>query len=142
MLIVFTGHRDRLTNPAALQAIEAQCPGATWMHGGAKGFDAQVHGIGIELGKKALPAFASDQLAKFTLPSANVIITVFPAYARYNPKQAPILRNIAMVDFMRTGDLLVACYDGRNDGGTAQCVRYAEVKGFSAIRVECVGVGK
>jgi hypothetical protein len=141
MLIVFTGHRDRLTNPAALQAIEAQYPGATWMHGGAKGFDAQVHGIGDAIGKAIVPPIVSDALPKLTIPD-NALVTVRPAYGRYHPKQAPLIRNKAMVDRMRTGDLLVACYDGRNEGGTAQCVRYAEAKGFSAIRVECVGVGK
>jgi len=125
MLIVFTGHRDRLTNPESLHAIEAQYPGATWMHGGAKGFDMQVHSIGAKLSKQALPALVSDQLTSLTLVNANVIYTVRPTYGRYPWKQAPIIRNKAMVDFMRPGDLLVACYDGRSDGGTAQCVAYA-----------------
>lgn len=105
-------------------------------HNRQRWHDAQVHSIGVELGKQPLAGFASDQLAKFTLPSANVIITVFPAYGRYHPKQAPILRNIAMVDFMRDGDLLVACYDGRTSGGTAQCVRYARDLGRTVIVLE------
>jgi hypothetical protein len=43
MLIVFTGHRDRTASAADIHAIEAQYPGAVWMHGGAKGFDTQAH---------------------------------------------------------------------------------------------------
>ncbi len=78
MLIVFTGHRDRIASPADLHAIESQYPLARWMHGGAVGFDAQVHTVGEALGKQALPAFVSDQLASTTLVNANVIYTVRP----------------------------------------------------------------
>lgn len=35
------------------------------------------------------------------------------------------------------GDLLVACYDGRHDGGTAQCVRDAKRKGRTVIVLKC-----
>lgn len=136
MLIVFTGHRDRLASPADLHNLEALYPCARWMHGGAKGFDTQAHTVGVELGKQALPPFVSDQLPQFTLPNANVVVTVRPTCGRYHPKQAPIIRNIAMVDFMRDGDVLVACYDGRKTGGTAQCVRYAREKGRTVIVLE------
>jgi len=123
MLIVFTGHRDKLADPADLHAIEAQYPDARWMHGGAKdGFDAQVHTVGIALGKQALPPFVSEQLAGRPLVNASVIYTVRPTYGRYQPKAGPIIRNMAMVDYMRDGDLLVACYDGRVKGATAASI--------------------
>jgi len=136
MLIVFTGHRDKIADPADIHAIEAQYPGARWMHGGAEGFDTQVHTVGIALGKQALPSFVSDQLAGRPLVNASVIYTVRPTYGRYHPKAAPITRNMAMVDYMRDGDLLVACYDGRAKGGTAQCVRYARECGRQVVILE------
>lgn len=34
MLIVFTGHRDAVTDPAILHALEAEYPHAVWIHGG------------------------------------------------------------------------------------------------------------
>lgn len=136
MLIVFTGHRDRLAAPADIHAIEAQYPRSVWMHGGAEGFDMQVHTVGVELRKQALPPFVSDQLAGTTLVNVNAIYTIRPTYGRYHPKSAPIIRNIAMVDKMSDGDILVACYDGRAKGGTAQCVRYAREKGRTVIVLE------
>lgn len=42
MIITFTGHRNRLANEADLDRIAALYPGATWVHGGAEGFDSQV----------------------------------------------------------------------------------------------------
>jgi predicted Rossmann fold nucleotide-binding protein DprA/Smf involved in DNA uptake len=134
MLIVFTGHRDRLADPADIHAIEAQYPRAAWMHGGAVGFDTQVHQVALSLKKKALQPIDSDELARSTrLLLLNIIYTVRPTYGRYPPRQAPIIRNIAMVDKMVDGDLLFACYDGRAKGGTAQCVRYAREKGKQVV---------
>lgn len=136
MLIVFTGHRDRIANTDAIHAIEAAYPFAVWMHGGADGFDSQVHAIGVELGKQALPAITSERLRLFELPTANVIVTVRPAYGMYHAKSAPIIRNEAMVDKMRAGDLLVACWDGRKGGGTFATINYAKRKGVTVQVVE------
>lgn len=137
MLIVFTGHRDAVTDPVILHALEAEYPGSIWMHGGAEGFDTQAHNVGKLLGKTVLPPITSEKLRLFALPTADAIVTVRPAYAMYHDAQkrmAPIIRNEAMVSRMSAGDLLVACWDGREKGGTWQCVSYARRHG-KTIRV-------
>lgn len=45
MNIGFTGHRNKLCNEQSLLRIEERFPGATWVHGGAEGFDTQVHSV-------------------------------------------------------------------------------------------------
>jgi hypothetical protein len=119
MLIVFTGHRDRLTNPEALQAIEAQYPCATWMHGGAKGFDTQVHGVALALGKSI---------------AAGTLVVVRPEYGRYHASVAPLRRNEVMVD---QADIVYACFDGRQRGGTYATIRYAKRNGKEVVMLEC-----
>lgn len=136
MLIVFTGHRDAVTDPAILHALEAEYPHAVWMHGGADGFDSQAHNVGKLLGKVVLPPITSEKLHLFALPAADVIVMVRPAYGLYHVKSAPIIRNHAMVDKMQHGDLLVACWDGRKGGGTWDCKTYAESKGLIVQVVE------
>ena len=42
MKIGFTGHRDKMVYEHTLNHIASKYPGATWVHGGAKGFDSQV----------------------------------------------------------------------------------------------------
>ncbi len=110
MIISFTGHRDRLANHAALLTIEAEYPGATWVHGGAIGFDTQVHGKAIFLGKSE---------------AAGTLIVIKPDYEKYSAKVAPIMRNFKIVD---RGDILYALWDGRKVGGTYRTVQYAKEK--------------
>lgn len=109
MIIGFTGHRDWLANEQSLYRIEERYPGATWVHGGADGFDTQVDMVAKALGK---------------IPG-DTLIVIRPDYRRYHPKQAPLMRNMEIVNRC---DLLVACYDGRKKGGTYQRVGYATGK--------------
>lgn len=51
MRILFTGHRNRFANPADLEKVAADYPGATWMHGGAIGLDSQVDSYARAHGK-------------------------------------------------------------------------------------------
>jgi len=118
MLIVFTGHRDRLASPADLHAIEAQYPLARWMHGGAVGFDTQVHTIALEIGKSV---------------AANTLVIVRPEYGKYHPSAAPLRRNEIMVD---QADIVYACFDGRQRGGTYATINYAKRKGKQVIVLE------
>lgn len=111
MIITFTGHRDRIASVSTLYAIEEQYPGATWVHGGAKGFDTQVHRVALDLGKSTRD---------------GTLFVVPPDYARYRPEVAPLRRNEEMVD---RADLVIACFDGRQRGGTYATINYARRKG-------------
>lgn len=104
--IGFTGHRDRLSNPGSLRRLEERYPGATWVHGGAIGFDSQVDAIARELGKV----------------EGETLIVIRPDYKQYRPTVAPLIRNRQIVDM---SDFVVACFDGRKKGGTRQCTDYA-----------------
>lgn len=121
MIIAFTGHRDRLCDDADLHAIEAQHPGATWVHGGAVGFDAQVHRVAQTLGKSERD---------------GTIIVVRPDYHRHAPKVAPLRRNEYIVD---RADVLYACYDGRKRGGTLYTINYAMRMGVPVTVLQPVG---
>lgn len=108
MRIGFTGHRDRFADERELDILREDHPGAVWVHGGAPGFDTQVddyakaHGIDRDVKRPNYKDPAVD------------------------PKRAPLLRNREIVDSV---ELLVACYDGQQTGGTAYTVRYAHEKG-------------
>lgn len=107
MNIGFTGHRNKLTAPAELRQLETDYPGAVWIHGGAIGFDTQVNTIALELGKVL----------------GETLIVIRPNYKKYPRYAAPIIRNKEIVE---RSDMLVACWDGREEGGTHQCKSYAE----------------
>ena len=79
------------------------------MHGGAEGFDTQVNDVALLLGKEL----------------GLTLRVVRPDYMLYHPKQAPLMRNMVIVNMVA---LLVACYDGRKTGGTHQCIDYAKGK--------------
>lgn len=102
MIVSFSGHRDATTTVEVLDEIKVLYPGAMWRHGGAIGFDAQVnkyakhHGIAREIVK--------------------------PDYKRYG-KAAPVIRNEEIV---KGSALFVACYDGRQKGGTYDALKKAE----------------
>ena len=51
MIIGFTGHRNKLCSEQSLLRIGERFPGAKWVHGGAGGFDTQVHEVALKLGK-------------------------------------------------------------------------------------------
>lgn len=110
MLIGFTGHRDWLCDHQSLLRIEQRYPGATWVHGGADGFDTQVHGTALFLGKVL----------------DDTLIVIRPDYDSYPPRVAPLMRNDIIV--VRS-DLIVACYDGRKMGGTLYTINRAKQAG-------------
>lgn len=110
MNIGFTGHRNKLTDPTELRQLETDYPGAVWIHGGAQGFDTQVHTVALDLGKVV----------------GETLIVIRPNYKAYPRYVAPIVRNREIVE---CSDLLVACWDGREEGGTHQCKGYAEDRG-------------
>ena len=107
MNIGFTGHRNKLTDPAELRQLEVDYPGAVWIHGGAIGFDTQVNEIALALGKV----------------EGETLIVIRPNYKAYPRYVAPIIRNKEIVE---RSDMLVACWDKREEGGTHQCKSYAE----------------
>lgn len=111
MNIGFTGHRDCIANEQSLLRIEERYPGATWIHGGAKGFDRQVDAIARLLGKV----------------EGETLLIFKPNYELYKSTVAPILRNKAIVE---DSNRIVACYDGRRKGGTYFTINYAKDKGL------------
>lgn len=119
MIIGFTGHRDRVTSTSALKAVMDSHPGSTWVHGGAEGFDTQVN--------------------DFALANGFQPEVVRPDYKAYPPRRAPLERNKVIVDMC---DLLVACYDGRKEGGTCQAIDYALKQGKEIHRVPAYVIEK
>lgn len=110
MIIGFTGHRDKITDPAELMAIHKLYPNAVWVHGGAKdGFDKQVNDFALSVGKIR----------------GTTLIVIRPNYGKYPPNIAPLIRNKEIVNM---ADLLICCYDGRKKGGTFQTRNYADGK--------------
>ena len=110
MKIGFTGHRDKIANEESILRIEEQYPGATWIHGGADGFDSQVNEIALKLGKV----------------EGETLIVIRPDYRNFKASVAPIIRNKTIVDM---SELMYACWDGRKKGGTFQAKNYAIDKG-------------
>lgn len=113
----FTGHRDRFTDLKDLAKILSLYPGAIWVHGGAKGFDTQVN--------------------DFAKGNGFTPIVIPPDYLRHKnqPKSAPIMRNYVIVDLCNA---LVACWDGRLEGGTYRTIQYAEKAGKIVTYVKCI----
>jgi len=102
MIVLFTGHRDKLLPVSELDKINMTFPDSVWMHGGAIGFDSQV----AEYAKKH-----------------NILqLVVRPDYDGFG-KLAPLYRNIKMA---RLCDYVVACYDGRKTGGTLYTIKQAQ----------------
>ena len=114
--IGFTGHRDCVTDSFELAFIHGAFPGAIWVHGAAKsGFDKQVDDYAKAHGIERDP-----------MP---------PEYDKYPPRVAPIMRNKKIVD---SGiDILYACWDGRQRGGTFQTKNYAIDRGVQVVYVDC-----
>lgn len=106
MIILFTGHRDKILPVEQLDMIAGLYEGATWLHGGAEGFDSQVR-------QYASAHDIPQEVAR-------------PDYKTYPSRQAPIIRNKQMVERC---DLVVACYDGRQTGGTKFTIDYARKLG-------------
>lgn len=101
--IGFTGHRNRRAKEGELETVHAQYPNKIWVHGGADGFDTQV-----------------DKYAN----AHGIRCTVLkPDYKGHVDHYAPLERNEVIVDVT---SMLVACFDGRNYGGTRYTINYAK----------------
>jgi hypothetical protein len=107
--IGFTGHRDRLVERIWLDWIHTTWPGATWVHGGAIGFDTQVNDYAIEHG---IPRQVKRPEYKETRTGATFI------------RNREIVQETAF---------LCACYDGRLKGGAFYTVNYARKIGKPVI---------
>ena len=107
MKVAFTGHRNASTTDNMLEKIAEAYPGATWCHGGARGFDTQVE--------------------EFAAKRGITQEVIRPDYI-HNGKAAPFIRNRQIVD---GAVCLFACYDGREKGGTHYTVKYAMGKGLA-----------
>lgn len=116
MKLAFTGHRDQTVDPAELERLVTEYPDHVWTHGGADGFDRQVDDFARARGIKREK--------------------IRPDYKKYadRPKFAPLARNEVIVD---GAALLVACYDGRQVGGTFYTVEYAKRVGVPVRVLEC-----
>lgn len=110
MIILFTGHRDKICDLRHLSGIYKAFPEATWMCGAAKGVDQDVM------------LYASTLNIPMRL--------VYPDYDKYPGKYAPLVRDTAMVDM---ADLVVCFYDGRNHGGTLYTMNYAKDVGKKVL---------
>lgn len=113
MIIAFSGHRNCVVDEEYLGMIRDEFEGAQWLHGGAKGFDSQVQ------------AFAE----KWQIECQ----TLAPDYASFPPKLAPLIRDRKLVE---QADLLVACYDGRETGGTAYTIHLAQARQLTVITLQ------
>jgi len=111
MKIGFTGHRDKICNEDDLRMINSAFPGATWIHGGAEGFDSQV--------------------SQFAQKEKIEELIMKPDYARHGPA-APLIRNRKVVDI---SDIIVVFYDKRKAGGTLYTLKYAQKKNKKIINL-------
>ncbi len=102
MNIAFTGHRDKVAKESDLRALTDEFPQAIWIHGGAIGFDSQVNVFASRLG-------ITQKIIR-------------PDYLHHG-HSAPLIRNRQIVS---NADILVACYDGRQSGGTAYTIKQAQ----------------
>lgn len=110
-VVAFTGHRDRRADFDTLlsEVLRVTGPETLFRHGGAEGFDTQV--------------------AKL-LEGPELIVHVYkPNYDKYG-NSAPLKRNDAMLN---GADLLIACWDGRKQGGTFYTICQAAQMGIKTI---------
>jgi len=134
--IAFTGHRHLSSAQVEshLNKLHQDYPDAIWITGGAVGLDsiaasfAMAHGIRLWL---ILP-FPIKVISKFWTPDHKRCIQDCWDYAEKTSVLAPAYdvsvyqrRNERMVDL---SDKVAAFWDGSN-GGTGNCVRYAQKVG-------------
>lgn len=111
----FTGHRDTNTHWNNFHDIVAAFPKATWIHGGAKnGFDRQV----------------SDYIRLYNLKFEAIT----PNYKKFGRHYAPLERNIQIVNKCK---VIIACYDGRDVGGTYFTINEALKQNKPVINISC-----
>ena len=118
--IGFSGHRDKKATKEQLFAVkdifdfyQEQGYRVKVVHGGAKGFDSQMHRVVQRLrGKKY----------KYNIDKPEVIR---PEYGKHPGRSAPIKRNETIVNKC---DIMIILWDGREKGGTFFTKNYAEKK--------------
>ena len=112
----FTGHRDKKADWFDLKDIMdwyGRDKSLVVVHGGAVGFDTQVHRAVQRLNSK-----------KYKRGIEEVIIK--PDYVNIeNKKFAPLKRNEEIV---KRSDVIIALYDGRKKGGTKYTIDHATAK--------------
>lgn len=101
-IISFTGHRDRICSIGELNDLKKYAGDCIWRHGGARGFDSFV--------------------SKYCKDNNIEEVVIRPEYDKYG-RAAPIIRNRTIIE---GSILLVACYDGREYGGTFYTVNLAK----------------
>jgi len=116
VIIMFSGHRDKVTERVFLEEIATLYCDCLWIHGGARGFDDQVEKIAKEIGIRTE--------------------IYLPDYEKYG-RCAPIMRNKEMLEKC---SIVIACYDGRKTGGTFFVVTEARRMGKNVIIVPAVPV--
>ena len=143
--VAFTGHRHLKYSDVeqSLFKLDSDFPGAMWITGGAYGLDSHAarfaldHSIPLWF---VLPFPAKILCAKWPSGDARDLLfrsvkdcaklsVVSPVFSM----GAYQIRNEFMVD---AADVLAAFFDG-SQGGTANCVRYAQRVGKKIIR--CIG---
>lgn len=109
MIILFTGHRDRIADEGFLVSVYEVYPGAIWLHGGAAGFDSQVE--------------------RFAITHGINMIKLLPDFDKHG-KEAPLRRNDRMIEMC---DIVIALYDERGRGGTFYTINHAIKAGKNVI---------
>ena len=128
MIVMVTGHRDRLVDPVDLTNFlnwlghyaGGRPHEVTVLHGGAPGIDTQV-------GRAAFARGFCEEAMR-------------PDYERLGPKRAPLERNLQMLGRLRVknGDFVVAGYDWRQEGGTYFTLTHAKKLGLCVVRLDLV----
>lgn len=112
----FSGHRDKVADWFELKDIMdwyGRDKSLVVVHGGAVGFDTQVHRVVQRLNSKKYKGNIEEIIIK-------------PDYLNIeNKKFAPLKRNEEIV---KLSDVIVALYDGRKKGGTKYTIDHATVK--------------
>jgi len=139
--IAFTGHRHLSSSQVVsyLNKLHQDYPDAIWITGGAVGLDSEAalyamrHAIPLWL----IIPFPSGVMSKFWKDSQKATLRDTWAYAEKTSVLAPAYdvsvyqrRNERMVDL---SDMVAAFWDGSN-GGTRNCVRYAQKAGKKMVR--------
>ena len=140
--IAFTGHRHLKYSDveSSLIKLHSDFPGAMWITGGAYGLDS--HAVRFALDNSiplwlVLPFPAKILCARWHSGDARDLLfqsvkdcaklsVVFPVFSMASYQR----RNEFMVD---AADVLAAFFDG-SQGGTANCVRYANKVGKKVVR--------
>ena len=112
MIFGFTGHRDAQPCLEKLIELAEHFPNATWLTGGAIGFDSMVEDVARKYGG------IKNHILK-------------PDYKTHG-RGATFIRNRQIVDGC---DTLICYYDGRKTGGTKYTVEYARKKGVNVVNV-------